>query len=299
MRTIAVMCLVVCFAAGAMAQAPAVAPQRSAAAAVPAPVPLWANGAPGALGSGPADIPTVTVYLPKGRATHTGIVVLPGGGYSHLAVDKEGTQVALWLNNLGVAAFVVTYRYKPYQHPIPFGDAKRAMRYVRSHAAEFNIAADRIGIWGFSAGGHLASTVGTHYDAGDQAGSDPIERASCRPDFMVLAYPVIGTAGWAAKGSFENLLGSNADPALIRELTSDLHVNGQTPPTFLVHATDDEIVSVENSINFYSALRKTGVPAEMHIYQNGGHGFGLASLNPTLSSWTGRLADWLRGRGLL
>jgi acetyl esterase/lipase len=284
MRTAALIFIVLCLIASTFAQTPVL---------------LWPDGAPGALGAANADKPNVTIYLPKGRAVHTGVVILPGGGYSFLAMDHEGKQIAEWLNNLGVAAFVVQYRYAPYHHPIELGDARRAMRYVRSHAAEFNIAPDRIGIWGFSAGGHLASTLGTHYDAGNPSATDPIERAGCRPDFMVLAYPVIGPLGSAAKGSFVNLLGPDADPALVRELTNDLHVNAQTPPTFLIAAQDDNIVDVQNSVNFYTALTKAGVPAEMHLYQSGGHGFGLAPLNPTLSSWPARLADWMRGRGLL
>lgn len=271
----------------------------STAAQTPAPVLLWPDGAPGAIGTAEIDKPKITVYLPKERATHTGVIILPGGGYSHLALDHEGKQVAQWLNNLGVAAFVVEYRFAPYHHPIELDDAKRAMRYVRSHSTEFNIASDRIGIWGFSAGGHLASTVGTHFDAGNPAAADPIERVSCRPDFMILAYPVIAPLGRAAQSSFVNLLGPDADAALVRELSNDLQVTAQTPPTFLVAASDDPAVSPENSVNFYLALLKAGVPAEMHIYQNGGHGFGLAPLNLTLSSWSGRLADWLRGRGLL
>ena len=269
------------------------------AAQAPATILLWPDGAPGAIGNADTDKPNLTIYLPKDRPTGTGVVVLPGGGYSHLAMDHEGKQIAQWLNNLGVAAFVVQYRYAPYHHPVELGDAKRAMRYVRAHASEFKIAPDRIGIWGFSAGGHLASTLGTHYDAGNPSSADSIERANCRPDFMILAYPVIDPLGRAAKSSFDNLLGPNADPALVRELSNDLQVTPQTPPTFLVAATDDDIVSVQNSVNFYSALLKAGVPAEMHIYQTGGHGFGLAPTNPKLSSWSLRLADWLRDRGLL
>jgi acetyl esterase/lipase len=263
------------------------------------PVLLWPDGAPGALGTADTDKPKITVYIPKDRATRTGIVVLPGGGYSHLALDHEGKQVAQWLNNLGVAAFVVEYRFAPYHHPIELGDAMRAMRYVRSHSTEFNIASNRIGIWGFSAGGHLASTLGTHFDAGNPSAADPIERASCRPDFMVLTYAVIEPTGRGGNATFRNLLGENPDPALVRELSNHLHVTADTPPTFLVQADDDQVVPAENSVDFYLALRKAGVPAEMHIYQNGGHGFGLAPLNPTLSSWTGRLSDWMRGRGLL
>jgi len=170
---------------------------------------------------------------------------------------------------------------------------------VRSHAAEYGFDPNRVGIWGFSAGGHLASTVGTQFDSGDLSATDPIDRVSSRPDFMILTYPVIGPIGPASVGSFDNLLGKSADPKLVEALTNDRNVTPQTPTTFLVAADDDKAVFPENSINFYLALHKAGVPAELHIYKNGGHGFGLAPLDPVLSSWTGRLADWLRSNGFL
>ncbi len=263
------------------------------------PIPLWPDGAPGALGTADSDNPKVTIYLPQGRNTGAGVLVFPGGSYAFLAMDHEGRQIAEWLNHLGVAAFVVQYRCAPYHHPVELNDAKRAMRYVRSHAAEFKISPDRIGVWGFSAGGHLASTLGTHYDGGNPSAPDSVERVSSRPDFMILAYPVIDPLGDAGKGSFENLLGKDADPALVRELSNDLHVSAQTPPTFLMSASDDTAVSPECALNFYSALLKAGVPAELHLYESGGHGFGLGSLNPRVSSWSQRLAEWLRDRGLL
>jgi acetyl esterase/lipase len=263
------------------------------------PLPLWPDGAPGARGTADSDIPKITVYLPGGRNTGTGVLIFPGGSYAFLAMDHEGRQIADLLNNLGVAAFVVQYRVTPYHHPIELNDATRAIRYVRSHSAEFKISPDRVGVWGFSAGGHLASTLGTHYDSGNPSATDPIERVSSRPDFMILAYPVIDPLGGASKGSYENLLGKDADPALVRELSNDLHVNAQTPPTFLMAASDDNAVSPECAVNFYSALLKAGVPAELHIYESGGHGFGLGSTNPRVSSWSQRLAEWMRDRGLL
>lgn len=263
------------------------------------PIPLWPNGAPGARGTADRDIPKITIYLPKGRNTGTGVLIYPGGSYAFLAMDHEGRQIAEWLNHLGVAAFIVQYRVAPYHHPIEINDATRAIRYVRSHAAEFNIATDRIGVWGFSAGGHLASTLGTHYDSGNPASPDPIERASSRPDFMILAYPVIDPLGPAGKETFENLLGKDANPVLVRELSNDLHVNAETPPAFIMAASDDDAVSPECAVNFYLALLKSGVPAELHMYESGGHGFGLGSTNPRVSSWSLRLADWLRDRGLL
>jgi acetyl esterase/lipase len=268
------------------------------------PVPLWPQGAPGALGAAtPADTPRITAFpAPQipGHATHTAILILPGGSYSHLAIDHEGLQVAKWLNSLGVSAFILEYRLGPtYHHPIELNDAKRGLRWVRSHAAEYGFDPNRVGIWGFSAGGHLASTVGTQFDSGDLSATDPIDRVSSRPDFMILTYPVIGPIGPASIGSFDNLLGKSADPKLVEALTNDRNVTPQTPTTFLVAADDDKAVFPENSINFYLALRKAGVPAELHIYKNGGHGFGLAPLDPVLSSWTGRLADWLRSNGFL
>ncbi len=271
----------------------------------PAPIPLWPQGAPGALGNdSPADQPRITPFpapkLPGRAATHTAILILPGGAYAHLATDHEGVQVAKWLNNLGVSAFMLEYRLGPrYHHPIEMNDAKRALRWVRSHATEYGYDPNRVGVWGFSAGGHLASTLGTHFDAGDPSAADPIDRLGSRPDFLILTYPVIGPIGPASVGSFDNLLGKGADPALVEEMTNDQHVTAQTPPTFLVAADDDKAVLPENSVNFYLALRKAGVPAELHLYLHGGHGFGLAPLDPVLSSWTGRLADWLRVNGWL
>jgi acetyl esterase/lipase len=263
---------------------------------------LWPEGAPGAVGNEDADRPTLTVYLPPAeRAVPTGVVVCPGGGYAKLAMDHEGRQVAEWLNSLGVAAFVLKYRLGPrYRHPAPLEDAKRALRLVRSRAGEFRIAPDRIGVWGFSAGGHLASTLATHFDAGNPTAADPIERVSCRPDFAILAYPVISFASeYAHKGSRRNLLGDNPDPALVENLSNEKQVTAQTPPTFLFHTNEDQGVPAENSVLFYLALRRAGVPAELHIYERGRHGVGLAPNDPVLSSWPQRLADWLRVRGLL
>ncbi len=267
----------------------------------PKPELLWPDGAPGALGTEDIDKPTLTAYLvPAGRGTGTAVVVCPGGGYQHLAMDHEGEQVARWLNSLGVAAFVLKYRLGPkYHHPVELGDAQRAIRTVRARAAELRIAPDRVGIMGFSAGGHLASTAGTHFDAGKDSSADPIERMSSRPDFLILGYPVISFGTYAHKGSLHMLLGDNPDPKLVENLSNELQVTAQTPPTFLFHTTEDRTVPVENSILFYMALRKAGVPAEMHIYEKGPHGVGLAPTDEALSTWPGRLADWMRGRGLL
>lgn len=263
---------------------------------------LWPQGAPGAQGDGDADRPALRIYLPpQGKAVGTAIVVCPGGGYRNLALDHEGRQIAEWLNSLGVAAFVLRYRLGPrYHHPVELGDAQRALRYVRAKASEFGVAPGRVGIWGFSAGGHLASTAGTHFDGGNADAPDPIDRWSCRPDFMILAYPVISfVTEYAHKGSYVNLLGAQPDPKLMENLSNERQVTAQTPPTFLFHTNEDNGVPAENSVMFYLALRKAGVPAEIHIYERGKHGVGLAPADPTLSSWPGRLADWLKVRGLL
>ena len=263
---------------------------------------LWPNGAPGAQGNEDIDQPSIAPYVvPAGRGTGTAVVVCPGGGYRGLAMDHEGDQVAKWLNSIGVSAFVLKYRLGPkYHHPVELGDAQRAIRTVRAKAAEYRVAPDRIGIMGFSAGGHLASTAGTHFDAGDASAADSIDRAGCRPDFLVLGYPVISfTTPYTHKGSLENLLGNHPDPKLVESLSNELQVTAQTPPTFLFHTTADTTVPVENSVLFYLALRKAGVPAEMHIYERGPHGVGLAPLDEALSSWPSRLAAWMRVHGLL
>jgi acetyl esterase/lipase len=260
---------------------------------------LWPNGAPGALGTAPEDQPSLTPF-PAKSPNGTAVIVCPGGSYTHLAMDHEGVQVAKWLNSLGVSAFVLQYRLGPkYHHPAMIHDAQRALRTVRSRAAALHIQPDRIGIMGFSAGGHLASTAATHFDAGDPNAPDPIDRAGSRPDFAILAYPVISFGEFAHVGSRNNLLGNPADPALVAELSNDQRVTPQTPPTFLFHTTTDSTVPVENSVRFYMALRKAGVPAELHIFENGPHGVGLASTDATLSAWSGLLANWLRDRGLL
>jgi acetyl esterase/lipase len=207
--------------------------------------------------------------------------------------------VANWLNAHGITAFVLKYRLGPrYHHPIELGDAQRAIRLVRSRAAEFHLKSDHIGMMGFSAGGHLTSSAGTHFDEGNPAAGDPIDRVSCRPDFMVLGYPVISmVAPYTEKGSRKNLLGDNPDPALERELSSELQVTAKTPPAFLFSTTADTLVPAENTIAFYLALKKAGVPTEMHIFQKGPHGVGLAMQDPTLAEWPVLLANWLRENG--
>ena len=266
---------------------------------------LWPGGAPGAKGEAESDKPALTIY-PVGNGggsqkVPTGVLVFPGGGYVNLAIDHEGRQIAAWLNSYGISAFVLRYRLGPkYQHPIELGDAQRAIRYVRAHAAEFGIDPHRIGVWGFSAGGHLASSSGTHFDTGNANSADPIDRHSCRPDFMILAYPVITfQEPYLHRGSRDSLLGPNPDPASVELLSNERHVTKQTPPTFLFHTSDDPVVPVQNSLLFYEALRTAGVPAEMHIYEHGEHGVGLARNNPELASWPDLLAHWLKHRGLM
>lgn len=251
---------------------------------------LWENGAPGALGNTDADKPTLTIYPAYGRAiSTTGVIICPGGGYGALAMNHEGRQVANWFNALGVTAFVLKYRLGPrYHHPIELGDAQQAIRLVRARAKEFGLSPDRIGIMGFSAGGHLASTAATHFDA------------ETRPDFLILCYPVIFFSGpYAHKGSVRNLLGDNPNPKLLDELSNDRHVSSQTPPTFIFHTSADTGVPAENSVAFYLALHKAGVPAEIHIFEKGPHGVGLDLKDPALGEWPTLLANWLRGRGLL
>ncbi|HZF38804.1 MAG TPA: alpha/beta hydrolase, partial [Blastocatellia bacterium] len=267
----------------------------------PAPIPLWANGAPGAKGDAPEDIPSVQLYQPPAdKASGAAIVVCPGGGYAHLA-PHEGHDIAVWLNSIGVTAVVLKYRLGPkYQHPAMMQDALRAIRYTRSKASEWKIDPNRVGIMGFSAGGHLASTAATHFDAGDPNASDPIEKLSSRPDLLILCYPVVTmTDPFVHKGSRKNLLGENPPGQLIDLMSNEKQVTEQTPPTFLFHTGDDPGVPVENSLMFALALRNKKVPHEMHIYEHGRHGVGLAPGDPALSTWPKLLENWLRARGFM
>lgn len=263
---------------------------------------LWPKSAPGAVGSEERDKPSLTVYLPPAdKANGTAVVVCPGGGYGALAVGHEGKDPAEWLNRHGIAAFVLRYRLGPrYRHPAPMQDAQRAMRIVRSRAKEWNLNPKRIGIWGFSAGGHLASTIATHFDDGKPDADDPIDRASCRPDFAILCYPVITLKPPVTHGgSRRNLLGDKPDEALVASLCNDEQVTEKTPPTFLFHTSEDTAVPPDNSIRFYMALRKKKVPVELHIYEKGVHGVGLAVGRGAVAAWPEQLAGWLKTRGLL
>jgi acetyl esterase/lipase len=263
---------------------------------------LWPKGAPGAAGTEERDKPSLTLYLPPAdKATGTAVVVCPGGGYGGLAIGHEGKEPAEWLNRHGIAAFVLRYRLGPrYHHPAPLQDAQRALRIVRGRAKEWHLDPKRIGIWGFSAGGHLASTAATHFDDGKRDADDPVERVSCRPDFAILCYPVITLQPpYAHMGSRRNLLGDKPDEGLVESLCNDKQVTERTPPTFLFHTGADTAVPPENSILFYQALRRHKVPAELHIYQEGPHGVGLAVGRGAAAAWPDQLAAWLKTRGLL
>jgi acetyl esterase/lipase len=262
---------------------------------------LWPKGAPGATGDTDKDKPSVTVYLPPAdKATGTAVVVCPGGGYGALAMGHEGKDVAAWLTARGVAAFVLKYRIAPYKHPAPMQDAQRAIRTVRARAEEWGVDPRRVGVWGFSAGGHLASTVSTHFDDGKADSDDPVERVGCRPDFSILCYPVIDlNPPVAHMGSRKNLLGDNPDDKQVESLCNEKQVTKDTPPTFLFHTGDDGAVPVENSILYYEACRKAGVPAELHVYEHGPHGVGLAPNDPVLASWPDRLEAWMKAHGWL
>lgn len=283
---------------------------------------LWQGKAPLSASEASANIPSLTVYLPeKSKASGAAVVVCPGGGYGFLASGHEGTDVARWLNERGIAAFVLKYCTVSKHQPAPLMeapllDAQRAIRLVRANASQWNIDAKKVGICGFSAGGHLASTAATHFDLGKKDGDDSIVKMSCRPDFAILCYPVISMKSpHTHQGSRNNLLGKNPDEKLVELFCNDLQVTKETPPTFLFHTDEDKAVPPMNSILFYAALKKQGVPAELHIYEKGVHGVGLAPETPPpgaanyvprlrpvdkgLSTWPDRLNDWLSRQGLV
>lgn len=245
--------------------------------------------------------PDITVYLPARRyATGQAVIICPGGGYRILAYDHEGKDIAKFLNSIGVAGIVLKYRLPvsgnvTEPHKVPLADVQRAMRLVRYNAGKWNIDPSKIGIMGSSAGGHLASTLGTHFDYGNTASSDPVEQVSCRPDFMILLYPVISfTDPCTHKGSRDALLGENPPKELLEYYSNELQVKPDTPPAFFVHADDDKGVPVENTLLMYAALRKNNIPAELHIISEGGHGFGLGTSSNHISSWGNSLKLWLQ-----
>jgi acetyl esterase/lipase len=258
---------------------------------------LWTGDAPGAKGTKDADIPTLTIFhAPSDKSTGSAIIVCPGGGYGGLAITYEGYDVAKWLNTLGIDGYVLKYRLGSagYRHPIELGDVQRAIRTARANAAEWHIDPNRVGVLGFSAGGHLASTAVTHFDEGDPKAADPIDKLSSRPDLGILIYPVITmTSPFTHGGSRDNLLGKNPDPALIDLLSNEKQVTAKTPPCFLVHGMDDNAVPVQNSIEFALACKKNGVPVELHLFEHGPHGFGLGKNDPSLKTWPDLAALWL------
>ncbi|MCB0548513.1 MAG: alpha/beta hydrolase [Phaeodactylibacter sp.] len=267
---------------------------------------LYPQGAPGALGQEAKDKPSLFIYLSDAeKATGAAVMICPGGGYGNLAVEKEGTKIAEWFNSLGVHAFVLKYRLgnpegTEYQHPAMLNDARRGLRIIRSGAEQWGLDPNKVGVMGFSAGGHLASSLGTHFDDGDPEAEDPVERISCLPNFMVLAYPVISlNTKYVHAGSRRNLLGATPRMEAVNALSNETQVKPLTPPTFLFHTDEDTAVPPENSILFYLALREAGIPAELHIYEKGRHGVGFAPDDPALSTWKDRLADWLKNRGVV
>jgi acetyl esterase/lipase len=272
---------------------------NAASANPPETILLWPGGAPGALGTTEADKPSLYVYRPTGTHSSTAVVVVPGGSYESLMLDHEGAQAAHWLNDRGVTAFVLHYRIAPrYSYPAPIQDGQRAIRYVRSHAEEYEVRPDRVGIWGFSAGGHLAASVATHFSPGKAEAVDPVDRASDRPDFAVLAYGVLSMEPDITHPiSRRNLLGPNPDLTLVEQFSNEKQVTRDTPPCFLFHTGNDSVVPVENTIRFYIALQRIGIPTELHIFEQGNHGAGLGQNNPQLRRWPDLLQGWMELHG--
>jgi acetyl esterase/lipase len=267
---------------------------------------LWPDGAPGALGKSDKDIPTLTPFFPSpGKASGAAMVICPGGGYAGLA-NHEGEHYARFLNEQGIAGFVLKYRLGSagYHHPAMLQDAARAVRTLRAKASEWKLDPKRIGIMGSSAGGHLASTLLTHFDSGKPDAADPIDKESSRPDLGILCYPVITMTKteFAHKGSIQNLLGKDPSPELLKELSNELQVTKETPPCFLWHTDEDKGVLVENSLLFAQALRRAGVPFDLHIYEHGPHGMGLGSREYDPSKWHPWTRDcvfWLKAHGFV
>lgn len=257
---------------------------------------LWEDQAPGHDPAIPQVKPGLKLFVPGSGRARGAIIVCPGGGYEYIAAH-EGEPIARWLNSLGLTAFVLDYRVSPYRYPVPVLDATRAVRWVRHHAAEWGIDPQKIGLLGFSAGGHLAATVGTQFDNGRPDAPDPIERAGSRPDALILCYPVISFGQYGHKGSVESLLGPTPSDTLRQSLSNELRVTAATPQTFLWHTADDDAVPVENSLMFAAALSRFGVPFALHIFPSGHHGLGLAEENPQVAVWTKLCADWLRQIG--
>lgn len=238
----------------------------------------------------------IYVYLPdKEKSTGAAVVICPGGGYWIEAIEHEGFQIAEFLKDNGIAGIVLKYRLPYGNHKIPLMDTQQAIRIVRSKAAEWNIDPTKIGIAGSSAGGHLASTAGTHFDTGNPQASDMLAKLSCRPDFMLLLYPVVTfNEEWGHMGSRKNLIGEGNKWEMVEEYSNELQVTADTPPAFFILADDDKSVPPRNSIEFYLAMKKYGIPAELHIYSKGGHGFGMKETGLPCSDWPGLFIDWLK-----
>ena len=265
-------------------------------------IPLWPDGAPGAHGTNATDIPSLTPYLPEGtNATGAAMVICPGGGYGMLA-SHEGKDYALWLNQHGVTCYVLKYRLgSVYHHPAMLNDAARALRWVRAHAADYKVDSHRVGIIGSSAGGHLASTLLTHFDAGNPNSPDVVEQQNSRPDLGILCYAVITMGEFTHKGSKQNLLGANPSPELVQLLSNELQVTTNTPPCFLWSTFEDKVVPMENTMMFAEALRKNHVPFALHIYEKGAHGMGLKDKPPFAQPhpWAGDCLFWLKAQGFV
>lgn len=259
---------------------------------------LWEQDTPGYESVEEKFTPYMTPYLLQNGTPHGAVIVLPGGGYRGRA-DHEGDPVAVWLNSVGLSAFVVHYRVAPYRHPCPLLDAQRAIRLVRHHAKEWNIDPDRIGILGFSAGGHLAASASTHFDEGNPEAKDPAERHSCRPNASILCYPVISFKEFHHEGSMFNLLGEDPPQGLRDALSLELAVKPETPPAYVWHTADDAAVPVENSLMYVKALSKQRIPFELHVFPEGRHGLGLAKEDVGVSQWTGLCTGWLQKIGFL
>jgi acetyl esterase/lipase len=267
------------------------------AAAQQSTIPLWPASAPLSHGTTADDQPSIEAYLPSSNPTGTGVLVIPGGSYHYLAAP-EGEPIALWLQAHGIAAFVLHYRVDPYHYPVEMLDGLRAVRLVRSRAKEFGIADTKIGVWGFSAGGHLASYLMTQYQQKLLPPQDAIDNINARPDFGILSYAVITMRpSFTHHGSHENLLGPNATADLETQLSNELHVTADTPPTFLFATTDDGVVPVQNSVAFYQACIDRHVSVEMHLFEHGSHGVALAQNLPGAAAWPGLLATWMNRHG--
>lgn len=259
------------------------------------PVLLWSGETPGIGTAEPAFAPTITPYLVDSTTPGGCVIVCPGGGYAHRA-PHEGEPIALALNERGLSAAVCDYRIAPYQHPYPLLDAQRAIRWVRANAAALNVLPDKVGILGFSAGGHLVASAATHYDGGRTDG-DEIDRQSCRPDAVIPCYAVISFGEFGHTGSMRNLLGENPPEELVASLSNETQVTADTPPCFLWHTADDGGVPAENTLLFAQALARNKVPYEVHIYRSGRHGLGLAPEFPHIATWIDLCAEWLREIG--